>query len=317
LAASAVLVVLLLGACINEEPNTSPSIAFTPPTGNRQDMRQAIPLGFMYENSDGPDGAGGPALPCFGDPVAHYAISRYVDGRVDRPVVGHDLYVYADVSTAARVFAELATDVDAWIACQGYAGAASLSVGHPSFGAEAIEVAIPLPLDGAGDHAGEPRPTLLFRVGAAIIQLETHPGAGPPDTGARGRAEMLLDAKVMEARMCLYDPDCGPRPGLPAQLTKLHDGATAWAAMLGVLDEGDRNARPGAWVAAAAELGYRAQIATVGCDLGAPPPTATTSANASYVAVYFASQSDADAFADALPDLNVTVFEATTYCTTG
>jgi hypothetical protein len=85
--------------------------------------------------------------------------------------------------------------------------------------------------------------------------------------------------------------------------------------VLGVFDEGDRDARPGAWVAAAAQLGYRAQIVIVGCDVGAPQPTATTNANAQHVAVYFGSQSDAEAFADALPDLDVTVFEATTYCT--
>jgi hypothetical protein len=46
-------------------------------------------------------------------------------------------------------------------------------------------------------------PILLFRVGASIIQLEAHPGAGPRDTERRGQAEMEQDARVKEARMCL------------------------------------------------------------------------------------------------------------------
>ncbi len=121
-------------------------------------------------------------------------------------------------------------------------------------------------------------------------------------------------SRLMEAGMCLYDPECGPHAGLPAQLTDLHDGTTAWAAVLGVFHGDDRNARPGAWVATAAELGYRAGIVPVTCDDGARQALGITDEDAKYTAVYFASHSDADAFAAAMPDIDIRTLEVTTYC---
>src|SRR5262245_48250809 len=152
------LVILLLAAGCGGQPAAGPPAA----TGERLDTRFAIPLGLMYENEDGPGGAGGTVPRCLGRPVAHYGISRMVDDRVDFPRVLHQLFVYSDVATAMQVFTDAVADVDELIACNGQPGAKPLSVAHPRFGAEAIMVTVPLPLDGAGEHAGEPHPILLF-----------------------------------------------------------------------------------------------------------------------------------------------------------
>jgi hypothetical protein len=278
-------------------------------------MRTKIPLGFMYENSDGSDGAGGLVPPCLAQPVAHYGISRHVDDRVDRPIVRHNLYVYPNVAMATQAFAEAVADVGALLTCHGWAGAQPISTARPPYGAEAVMVTFPLPLDGAGEHAGEPVPILVFRVGASIIQLDASPGAGPPDTERRGQAELEKDARVMEARMCLYDPECGPRAGLPPQLTDLRNGGAVWAAVLGVIHD-DAGARPGAWVARAAELGYRAGIVSVTCDTGAAEALGIADPDAKYTAVYFSNRSEADAFAAALPDIDIRTLKVTTYCVT-
>jgi hypothetical protein len=307
------LVSLLLVAGCAADPLAGPPAAPTP-AGERLDMRTAIPLGFMYEDRDGPNGGGGSVPPCLGQPVAHYGIARRIDERVDLPVINHNLYVYPSVAAATRVFAQAAADAGALLACHGWTGAQPISVSRPPYGAEAVMVTFPLPLDGAGEHAGEPAPILLFRVGASIIQLGAHPGAGPRDTERRGQAEMEKDARVMEDRMCLYDPECGPQAGLPAQLRDLRDGDKAWAAVLGVFHDDDPNARPGAWVATAAEFGYRADIVPVGCDAGAAPALGITDQVAQYVSVYFSNQPNAVAFVDAISHIDIRTFEVTTYC---
>ncbi len=63
---------------------------------------------------------------------------------------------------------------------------------------------------------------------------------------------MKADAQAWLARLCLYDPACGPHPGLPMPMTDLRNGGTASAAVLGVFDESDSTAWPGTWVVHAA-----------------------------------------------------------------
>lgn len=270
---------------------------------------------MLYEDRGGPGGGGsGQVPPCFGRPLADYGIGRFVDERSDRPIVRHQLFIYSDVATSASVFAGVKEKADDLGDCIGHTDVRATSVGYPSYGAEAVAATIPIPADGAGEHTGEPLAFLVFRVGSAIMLMEASPGAGPADTERRGEAAMKADAQAWLARLCLYDPECGPRPGLPAPVTQLRNGGTAWAAALGVFKESDSNARPGAWVASAAELGYRAGIVPVACDVGAGQALGVTGEEARHVAVYFGSRADAQAFAAALPNVDVRILNVTTFC---
>ena len=313
---SAVGLVVLAGCVSPPAGGASSAGASPPPVGDRVDVRRGIQLGFMlYEDRGGPGGGGGGAVPpCFGRPLADYGISRFVDERVDRPIVRHQLFIYSDVATSASVFAGVKENVVDLGDCIGYTGVRATSVGYPSYGAEAVAVTIPIPADGAGEHTGEPLALLVFRVGSAIMLLEASPGAGPADTERRGEAAMKADAQAWLARLCLYDPECRPRSGLPAPVTDLRNGGTAWVAALGVFEESDSNARPGAWVASAAELGYRAGIVPVVCDVSAGPALGVTGEDARYVAVYFGGRADAQAFAAAIPEVDVKILGVTTFC---
>jgi hypothetical protein len=112
---------------------------------------------MLYEDRDGPGGGGGGVVPpCFGRPLADYGISRFVDERSDRPIVRHQLFVYADVATSSKVFAGVKQNADDLGGCIGFADVQTTSVGYPSFGAEAVAVTVPIPADGAGEHTGEP-----------------------------------------------------------------------------------------------------------------------------------------------------------------
>jgi hypothetical protein len=67
-------------------------------------------------------------------------------------------------------------------------------------------------------------------------------------------------------------------------------------------------------VAAAAELGYRPTIVPIGCDQGAARGLGLPDEGDMYVAVYFGSRADAEAFAAALPALDVRTLPVTTQC---
>jgi hypothetical protein len=67
-------------------------------------------------------------------------------------------------------------------------------------------------------------------------------------------------------------------------------------------------------VATAAELGYRAGIVPAICDVGAGQALGITDQDAKYAAVYFTNHPDADAFAAAMPDIDIRTLEVTTYC---
>jgi membrane-associated phospholipid phosphatase len=315
-AVTAVGLVVLAGCASPPAGGPSSASASPPPVGDRVDVRRGIQPGFMlYEDRGGPGGGGsGQVPPCFGRPLADYGIGRFVDERSDRPIVRHQLFIYSDVATSASVFAGVKEKADDLGDCIGHTDVRATSVGYPSYGAEAVAATIPIPADGAGEHTGEPLAFLVFRVGSAIMLMEASPGAGPADTERRGEAAMKADAQAWLARLCLYDPECGPRPGLPAPVTQLRNGGTAWAAALGVFKESDSNARPGAWVASAAELGYRAGIVPVACDVGAGQALGVTGEEARHVAVYFGSRADAQAFAAALPNVDVRILNVTTFC---
>lgn len=145
---------------------------------------------------------------------------------------------------------------------------------------------------------------VAVRVGAAVAVYWGGPGA----------TEIDKDAREATPRLCLYDPDCRPRTGLPASLEPLRNGGEAWIAVLQAFAETDPDARPGESIAAAAELGYRPTIVPVGCDEDAELASGLGDSTR-YVAVYFPREADAKAFAAALPELDVRTHAVRTYCT--
>ena len=298
--AAFVLVGPTRGALQPAEPTAPPVTSV--PSGTRMDVAAIIPTGFfLYEaNADERVDDGQVFEPCFGRPRVVAAVARSVGEGPSLTRVIHDLYVYPDEFTARQAFAALRLALQA---CVGFDGSTQLDADTPALGDEAASVTIAIPADGAGEHTGEPLTSVAVRVGAAVAVFTSFPGY----------AEIQKEAADFVPRLCLYDPDCQPRPGLPEPLTALHNGGDAWAAVLDILVDG-ATARPGVAIAAAAELGYHARLVPIACDEGAHQVLGATDRDARYVAVYFRSRSDAEALAAALPALRVRVVPVRTFC---
>ncbi len=282
------------------DPTAPPSTSVL--SGARMDPATIIPTGFFLHESSADERVddGQVYEPCFGRPRLVASVARYVGEGQSLTRVIHDLYVYPDELTARRAFAALRLALQV---CVGFDGSTQLDADRPALGDEAASVTIAIPADGAGEHTGEPLTSVAVRVGTAVAVFSSFPGY----------AEIKKDAGDFVARLCLYDPDCQPRPGLPEPLTALHNGGDAWAAVLGTYVD-DGTAQPGVAVAAAAELGYHPRLVPIACDEGADQVPGATDRDARYVAVYFRSRSDAEAFVAALPARGVRVIPVRTLC---
>src|SRR5258706_15420679 len=112
---------------------------------------------------------------------------------------------------------------DNMVPCSGFDGATVLQApNNPGWGDEAAAVKIAKPADGAGEHTGATVRFVVVRVGTAIAHVDGYPEVPAIDD----------DARALVGRLCLYDPDCKPNPGLPAPLATLTEGGEAWAAVL-------------------------------------------------------------------------------------
>jgi hypothetical protein len=279
-------------------PSATPEV----PSGSRIDVSDTIPVGFLlHETAGGERGGGRINERCFGHPTAYAGVPHDVGEGAARVTVHHELYVYDDPAAARAVLHELQADL---AGCLGFPQPEVLSNERPDWGDEALAVTIAWPADGAGEHAGQPLRMVALRVGKALAVF----------SGGPGQAEVDADARAVVPRLCLYDPDCRPSADLPASLTTLPDGGSAWVAVLHIIQGDDSTAPPGVAIAAAAELGYHATLVPVACDQGAAPALQLSDPDAHYVAVYFDSQKDATALAAALPALQVWTLPVRTQC---
>jgi hypothetical protein len=172
--------------------------------------------------------------------------------------------------------------------------------------------------------------TLTF--GGASLRVTTRytrntNGALPPtrtEVAIRNGSALLLvggdDAEAVDRvwaglldRLCLFATGCKPRDARPAAVASLTAGGQAWAVALAKDSAGDPSAL-GRAVAAAAEMGYRTSVTDVDCDAGARSALGMSEGPHKYVAVYFATRADADAFAASSTRPAIGTFAVHTYC---
>jgi hypothetical protein len=242
------------------------------------------------------------AQECFGEPAMRRGGLQFVGPPATRVDIMQSLYVYPDESTAKSIMRNVRQHLQS---CSGFPDAKVLKkAASPAWGDEAATITFALPADGAGEHTGDPVRYDVVRVGRAIVEVWGYPEIPQIDQ----------DAQAIVGRLCYYDVSCTPKAGRPAALPKLTNGGEAWVAVLAVIKPTDPEPLPGESIAAAAELGYHATVVPTECDDGANSALGLSGSDNRYTAVYFASQADAQAFAAALPALQVKVLQVHTYC---
>ena len=298
-------IVVALGVTACTRPQATPRPADTPtPTPSspaswlvsgvgREDPNRVIPVGYLLNLDEEASGLDDNATPCWRSPAASANWTR----QVRNESIQQELHLYADAATATQVFAAIRQDVPA---CAGFPGSKIIKRDRPAIGDEAVSVTIPKPADGAGEYTGQPLQIILIRTGAGLAMVWGYPAS--PDIEST--------ARTIARRMCRFTASCQPAAGMPVPLAELRDGADVWAAAFPVQKSG----QPGAGAAAAAELGYRASVTSIGCDEGAAEALGNPSPGQKYAAVYFATQVDAQAFAAALPKIRVQVIRVRTHC---
>ncbi|GAB3855451.1 hypothetical protein [Dactylosporangium cerinum] len=232
---------------------------------------------------------------CLGQPVARRVMSEFDGEREQRRHLTQALYVYRDEDAAKAVMRDLKPKLQR---CSGFEGASVLKpVSTPALGSEALSITIALPLDGAGEHAGEPFRFLVVRVGSAVAVFDGI--ARTPETVDRSTA--------LIPRMCVFGSGCPPKYATP--VTPTVNGAEAWAAVVGVQETGVRE-KTAEKAGDLARLGYRAVVVPVSCDVGAVEALgvpAEKAAHTTYSVVYFGSRQDAET-------LGLQVVQVRTYC---
>ena len=280
-----------------EDPTAVPSATSPAPwmgsKAVRLDPSRNVPGGLLfYDKDNGPSElVTGAINPCWGKPISSQG-------------EGSQLHVYPDESTARQTLDAVNGRI---AACFGFPDAKVTSTDHPAIGDGAVAGVAPKPADGAGEHTGEPLRMVVVRVGSALATFYGYPPKTPSAVDA--------DAKAVVGRLCVFDPRCRPRAGLPAPRTVPRDGDPVWAAVLQVADPADVWAPLGPAIAAAGQLGYHAGIVSLDCDEGARAALGTPEKNAQYAVVYFDELADAEAFAAALPGPAVRMIPVRTHCT--
>ncbi|MET7426710.1 hypothetical protein [Dactylosporangium sp. NPDC005555] len=301
LAGFAVLAVIAGGVAVAGRPGTSPSpVAVSPsvpppaPAGSRSER---LPPGILSPESQAAEGGDDHAYSqeCFGQPVARRAMSQDIGEREQRVRLGEALYVYRDEATAKAVMRDLRPKLRQ---CTGFPDEKVLQpAGSPEFGDEAASITVAWPLDGAGEHAGEPFRLLVVRVGTAIVTFDglvTAPGQ---------------DARMttMIARMCVFRSACPPRYAQPAAPVA---GGEAWAVAVGVDAFAGQRPAPHETAGDLAVDGYLARVVPLACDVGAAAALGAPPGD-DYSVVYFGSERDAKALAD---PSGLKVVKVRTYC---
>ena len=298
LAGVTVLAVLAGGWAIARDPDrdaapnppaVSPSVPATPtPVGTRP---ASIPPGFLAGETGAEEAFGEHEYvrECFGQPVAR-RVMREVDGQqAQQRHLGQALYVYADENAAKAVMRDLRPQLQR---CSGFEDAAVLKpVSSPALGSEALSITVAMPRDGASEHAGEPYRYLVVRVGSAVAEF----------TGLVRDPEPIDRAAALIPRMCVFSAGCPPKYAAPVTPS---NGADLWAAVVGVHETGTQ--RP-AKDERAGELGYRAVVVPLACDVDAAAALGAAVTGDSYTVVYFGSRQDAET-------LGLPVVRVRTYC---
>jgi hypothetical protein len=270
----------------NPPAGGSPSIAVVPYTPTEGSTRaragETIPAGFLPAEGRTVVERKGIGRQCPGgvDPASDFDVKASQSLR-DAQGGQVTLLVYPTAALASRAFNEYEAEVQR---CDSVTEALG-------FGGESMRVTWP-----------PPRTEIVVRNGAALLLV------GGDDAGAVDRVFAgLLD------RLCHFASDCRPRGGRPGALASLEAGGEAWAVVLATDSSGDP-AVLGRAVAAAANMGFRASVASVDCDEGARSALGLPDGTQKYVAVYFASRADADAFADNAIQRPIGTIQVRTYC---
>jgi hypothetical protein len=285
-------------------PPVTASVAPPSPAGTRGAVTGTIPPGFMLREAQASEVVDGGSMngPCIGRPSQTRSLRHEFGAEAAQVIVHHSLYLYADEAAARAAFDIVRRNLRG---CFGFPDAKVLANDRPAWGDEAAAVTAAMPADGAGEYTGKPLRMVALRVGTALMMAYGYPDA---------TAQVDADARATVSRLCLYDPDCAPRAGLPAPLRSQRDGDNVWVAVLTVVDETNTPAAAGAAIAAAAEVGYRPSIVPVHCDEGAATALGVSGNSARYVAIYFARRTDAEALAAALSQLDVRTLQVRTRC---
>lgn len=297
LAGLAVLAVLAVGSVLfgplhpdrtpPVDPSPSASPAYVPRAGaTRAPVGGRVPTGFLPLES--------PAVParlqprCAGPATLSTNASIVASASAD----GMTLLVYPNGGTASRAYDEYRAEVRR---CADSDPRTRVGIEPLTFGAQAFQ---------AVTSAGS-RPTgyqAVVRYGWSLLLVE-------------GSTENAVSrAGNLERSLCVFAADCTPRDHRPAPLESLVAGGDAWAAVLATHESED------AWqlghaVAVAGQMGYRTSVTSVDCDEGARQALGLPADSSHrYVAVYFESRQDADAFAQASSLAVVATIPVRTYC---
>jgi hypothetical protein len=158
--------------------------------------------------------------------MAYAGVPHDIGEGAARVTVHHELYVYDDEAAARLVFHELQADL---ASCLGFPQPRVPVNERPGWGDEAVAVTIAWPADGAGEHAGEPLRMVAHRVGKALAGVLRRPR---PGRGRRARA--CRRAQTLPLRPRLRAKGC---PASTADY--LHDGGSAWVAVLYISSQKD------------------------------------------------------------------------------
>jgi hypothetical protein len=243
-------------------PTTAP---WDEPEAKRFDLRPHLVDGYLLHGN--PDATG------TSDPSPPWAVgATYTDAvSIMRPghVANGDLAVFADEAAARAVFRTIARNP---LAAEGFPDVKAYRNEQPAIGDEAVAATGPLPADGAGEYTGQPLRVVGVRVGTAVL--------------------------LFYGWTCAFTFRCQPLTGLPAPLTTLTEGGTAWAVPVQVRQT-DTEPYAAALMRMAA-LGYRVRAVSLACDVGARAALSENAPQATYLVVYFTTEADAATVARAV-----------------
>jgi hypothetical protein len=238
---------------------------------------------------------------CLGTPDEQLETTAEFD---DGSAVTKTLSLYADETAAAAAFTTVETDLRR---CVGFPDTRVFPEGEPLNVGPAVAVSVTFDMPASSS----PARAVAFRVDRVIgILLST-----PHDTETTRHNAVPMELLAALARdvvpsLCLYaDAGCSPQPGLPHPLTSLTRGGQAWLVLIDIYQSmsdhpHDWSPDPGLDLYEVARLGYYPSMVRQGCDEGANVADAGKEASTRYLALYFATQHEADAVVRALPPIS-------------
>lgn len=270
---------------------TASRVPYVPPPGaGRAPLGTTIPAGFLPVE--------GAVTTARLEPLCAGTASLPTNASIISSAAGDGvtLVVYTTSTRASRAYDEYRAEA---VRCAVPDPATALTVEPLTFGGQAFKVVTAAGAQVTGYQA-------VVRYGRALLLVR-----GPDENAVRRAGDL-------ERSLCVFAVDCTARAGRPKPVAPMTAGGEAWAAVLAI-DAGEGGGADaqalGRAVAVASEMGYRTSVASIDCDDGARRALGLPAGSAHrYVAVYFDSRSDAEAFATSSMLYPVATIQVRTYC---